>query len=78
MQEVFYECEVVIYGYSIENYQLANDLTIELKKSSLSRKYDIEKLLFDSANAFEQAFPDYNGCLSKARLTLETIVRNKI
>ena len=38
----------------------------------------IIKLLRESANAFKQASPDYNGCLSKARLTLETIVRNKV
>lgn len=55
-----------------------DDLTLELSKSSLSKKEEIIKLLLESANAFKNTSPDYNQCLSKARIALETIVRNKV
>lgn len=55
-----------------------DDLTLELNKSSLSKRKEIIKLLLESANAFKNTSPDYNECLSKARIALETIIRNKI
>lgn len=55
-----------------------DDLTLELRSSSLSKREEIIELLFESANAFKNTSPDYNQCLSKARIALETIVRNKV
>jgi hypothetical protein len=55
-----------------------DDLTLELRNSSLSKKEEIIKLLIGSENAFKNTSPDYNQCLSKARIALETIVRNKV
>ncbi len=55
-----------------------DDLTLELRNSSLSKKEEIIELLLESANAFKNTSPDYNQCLSKARIALETIVRNKV
>ena len=55
-----------------------DDLTLELRKSSLSKREEITELLIESANAFKNTSPDYNQCLSKARIALETIVRNKV
>lgn len=57
---------------------MEDELTIELRKSSLSKKENIITLLLESANAFKNVTPDYNQCLSKARIALETIVRNKV
>ncbi len=55
-----------------------DDLTIELNNSSLPKKEEIIKLLLEPANAFKNTTPDYNECLSKARIALETIIRNKV
>jgi hypothetical protein len=55
-----------------------DDLTLELRNSSLSKREKIIILLLESANAFKNTTPDYNQCLSKARIALETIIRNKV
>jgi len=55
-----------------------DDLTLELRNSSLSKREEIIELLLESANAFKNTTPDYNQCLSKARIALETIIRNKV
>lgn len=57
---------------------IEDDLTTEIKNSSLSKKNDIVRIINESAEAFKNATPDYNGCLSKARIALETIIRNKV
>jgi hypothetical protein len=57
---------------------MEDDLTSELRTSSLSKKEAIIELLLESVNAFKNTSPDYNQCLSKARIALETIVRNKV
>lgn len=56
---------------------MEDELTNEIKKSSLSKKDDIIKLIIKSEEAFKNAIPDYNGCLSKSRIALETMVRSK-
>lgn len=76
-------------GYKTENNMLIaiepnidgiiaieDDLTNEIKKSSLAQKNEIVKLINESAEAFKSTLPDYNGCLAKARLSVETIVRD--
>ena len=55
---------------------MEDDLTNEIKKSSLSKKDAIVKLIIESEEAFKNATPDYNGCLSKARISLETMVKD--
>ncbi len=76
-------------GFKVENKKLISieptidgivaiedDLTYELNKSILVNKIEISKSISDSADAFKFTTPDYNGCLSKARLSLETIIRD--
>ena len=55
---------------------MEDELTNEIKKSSLSKKDAIVKLIIESEEAFKNASPDYNGCLSKARISLETMVKD--
>jgi len=52
-----------------------DDLTAELKKSQLSEAAQIVALLEKSAEEFRQSPPDFNGCLSNARVALETLAR---
>jgi len=76
-------------GYKTENNTLVkiepnidgiiaieDDLTNEIKQSSLVHKNEIIKLINESAEAFKKTNPDYNGCLTKARLSVETIIRD--
>ena len=56
---------------------MEDELTNEIKNSSLSKKDDIMKFIIESEEAFKNATPDYNGCLSKSRIALETMVRSK-
>lgn len=78
-----------IDGFKVENKNLISieptvdgiiaiedDLTYELDKSSLANKIEIIKSISDSADAFKLTTPDYNECLFKARLSLETIIRD--
>lgn len=57
---------------------MEDDLIAEINQSSLSQKDAIIQLIKESEEAFKKASPDYNSCLSKSRITLETIVRNKV
>lgn len=57
---------------------MEDDLVTGINESSLSKKEEIIQLIIQSEEAFKRATPDYNGCLSKARIALETIVRNKV
>lgn len=52
---------------------LEDDLTTEIKNSTLYKRGDIIQLVDDSANSFKTS--DFNGCLSKARIAVETMVR---
>lgn len=54
---------------------IEDDLTKELQNSNLSSREEIKKQIIDSAEDFRRAEPDYNGCLSHARIALETLVR---
>lgn len=57
---------------------MEDDLITEINQSSLSKKAEITQLIKESEEAFKNPIPDYNSCLSKARISLETIIRNKI
>lgn len=50
-----------------------DDLTNEIKNSSLDKQVEIIQLINKSAESFKA--DDYNECLSKARIVLETIVK---
>nr|WP_321267737.1 hypothetical protein [uncultured Sulfurimonas sp.] len=76
-------------GYKIEDNKLISiqpyipgtiaiedDLTHEILQSNLSKIDDIVKFINESAEAFKKTTPDYNGCLSKVRLAIETMVRD--
>ena len=57
---------------------MEDDLISEIEKSCLSKKVAIIKKIKESEEAFKRTTPDYDGCLSKARIAIETIVRNKV
>lgn len=52
-----------------------DDLTNELNNSYLEASHEVIRHIKLSAESFKKASPDYNGCLSHSRITLETIVR---
>lgn len=52
-----------------------DDLSAELRRSRLPEAEDILRLMESSAEAFRQVPPDYNACLAKARVALETLAR---
>lgn len=73
-------------GYKIENnilisiepnidgvIPLEDDFTIEINSSTFSKKEDVKRLINESAEAFKNS--DYNQCLSKSRIALETLIR---
>lgn len=62
---------------SIEgNIPIEDDLTKELRLSALDGYEEIIRLMESSARLFIHSTPDYNGCLTNARIALETLVRN--
>lgn len=73
-------------GYKIQNNAIISiepnidgvvafedELTSELVSSTFSKKEEVKNLINESAEAFKNS--DFNQCLSKARISLETIVR---
>ncbi|MDX9900795.1 MAG: hypothetical protein RBT22_04765 [Aliarcobacter sp.] len=73
-------------GYKIQNKEIISieptidgvvafedKLTNELINSTFSKKEEVKDLINESAEAFKNN--DFNQCLSKARISLETIVR---
>lgn len=54
---------------------LEDDLTTELEASGLALTDEINRHIILSAESFRKSAPDYNACLSHARIALETIVR---
>lgn len=82
------DCEKCLFldGYKIENnilipiepnidgvIPLEDDFTIEINSSTFSKKEDVKRLINESAEAFKNS--DYNQCLSKSRIALETLIR---
>lgn len=53
-----------------------DDLARELKKSGLPDQEEMVRMLNNSAEAFRKTPPDYNGCLSNARVALQTLATN--
>src|SRR6266852_2419664 len=75
-------------GYRVESQQIVpvdptieaaaavdDDLSAEIKRSGLSEADEILPLIEGSATAFRQSPPNYNACLSNARVALETLGR---
>lgn len=73
-------------GYKIQNNTIISiepsidgviafedELTSELLSSTFFKKEEVKNLINESAEAFKNS--DFNQCLSKARISLETIVR---
>jgi hypothetical protein len=58
------------------NSPIEDDLTKELEQSTLSDSKEIISHINRSAQSFLKQNPDYNGCLSNARIALETLIRN--
>ena len=52
---------------------LEDNLSSEIRSSGLSEAEGILGILANSAEAFRRAPPDYNGCLSNARVALQTL-----
>jgi hypothetical protein len=80
---------LLLDGYRIEGNMLGSiepvieasstiedDLTKELQLVALDESEEIIKHINHSAQCFLNAEPDYNGCLSHARIALETLVRS--
>lgn len=55
---------------------LEDDLTQELQRSGLKDAEEVLRVLGESADSFRRIPPDYNGCLSNARVALQTLVTN--
>ena len=55
---------------------IEDNLTYEIEHSCLPTSTEIKSHITLSADAFRKAAPDYNGCLSHARIALETLVRS--
>jgi hypothetical protein len=52
---------------------IEDDLTREIRASGLAETEEIIRLLASSGDAFSRVPPDYNGCLTNARVALETL-----
>src|SRR5438132_11716431 len=69
--------ELVVIEPTIDGaIPLEDDLALELRKSGLPDQEAIVLTLNNSAEAFRRATPDYNGCLSNARVALQTLATN--
>ena len=75
-------------GYKVEKHNLVrieptienvapveDDLRKELKSSALTHVDEIVEMIEKSSEAYRQTPPDYNECLVKARIALETLAR---
>lgn len=70
------EKEIITLEPVIEGAQpLEDDLTNELEASGLPTNDEIIRLIRLSAESFRKSTPDYNACLTHARIAMETIVR---
>jgi hypothetical protein len=54
---------------------IEDEMTREIQDSSLPEKEEIVRKLSNSAEAFCRPSPDYNACLTNARIALETLAR---
>jgi hypothetical protein len=54
---------------------IEDEMTREIQESSLHEREEIVRKLSDSAEAFCRPSPDYNACLTNARIALETLAR---
>jgi hypothetical protein len=65
---------LIAFEPAITNGETLEDiLTMELKKSAFKQAADIIRALDLSAEDFRKVPPDYNGCLSNARVALQTL-----
>lgn len=66
--------EMVAIEPDIEGaHQPEDDLALELAASGLSAADEVSGMLAKSAEAFQRTTPDYNACLSNARVGLQTL-----
>lgn len=81
-----FEICLFLDGYKIEGTHLVSiepiingviafedDLTNEINDSTFSKKEEVKRLINESAEAFKNC--DFNQCLSKSRIAMETIIR---
>lgn len=62
---------------SIEGVEpMEDEFTRKLQRSGLSESEEITRLLNNSADDFRRTPSDYNGCLGKARVALETLAKS--
>lgn len=54
---------------------LEDDLVLGLKATNLDLSKEIVRKLTDSAESFRRTPPDYNACLTNARVALESVAR---
>lgn len=54
---------------------IEDELTRAIQESRLTERGEIVRKLSDSAEAFCRPTPDYNACLTNARIALETLAR---
>ncbi len=77
---------LMLDGYTIDGQELTriepaiegvepveDEFTRELQSSSLAESGDIIRLMNNSAEDFRRTPPDYNGCLTNARVALQTL-----
>lgn len=67
---------LILMDPSIEGVEpLEDDLTIELNRSGLESVTELLIVIDKSAEDFRKTPPDYNGCLTNARIALETLMK---
>jgi len=59
----------------LDDPPLEDDLSHEIRRSGLTQADNVLGELESSAQDFRKAVPDYNGCLTHARVGLETLAR---
>ena len=68
--------KLILLDTSIDGVEpLEDDLTSELNRSGLESVTELLRIIDKSAEDFRKMPPDYNGCLTNARITLETITK---
>jgi hypothetical protein len=80
-----------LIGYRVEERKLVtvdpaiegaipfdDDLSAELRRLGLPEKEEILRMLENSTQAFMGVPPDYNACLTDARVALQTLVRKQV
>ena len=68
--------KLILLDTSIDGVEpLEDDLTAELNRSGLESVTELLRIIDKSAEDFRKIPLDYNGCLTNARIALETLVK---